>query len=185
MWTNEYRHALSIGVLVVLHLGLSLFITGLLLLLSPKYGEADPADPEHPGFPHNHSTTLMLGWATVLGLTATVLAAVQFVPQLWHTWTLRLVGCKLHPFSLRFLIPIFRAHPMMRIALSIPTMLIQTRACFVWQDDAVADLLAASTAGSFVFVYSYLAGGGRPGTNWTTWLVYLVRGARKVSPRVI
>lgn len=94
MWTSEYRHAIAISALVVVHFVLSLFITGLLLLVSPKYGENDPADPAHPGFPHNHSTKLMLSWATVLGLTATALATVQFVPQLWHTWNIRLVGCK-------------------------------------------------------------------------------------------
>lgn len=93
-WTAEYRHAIAVAILVGLHLVVSIFITFLLLILSPKYRENDPADPEHPGYPHNHSTKLMLSWATVLGLLAMCLAAVQYVPQLWHTWSTRLVGCQ-------------------------------------------------------------------------------------------
>lgn len=88
----DFRHAIGVSILVGLHLLVSVFITVLLLLVSPKYGEHEP----DPHFPHNHSTKLMLSWATVLGLLATVLAAIQYVPQLWHTWSTRLVGCELH-----------------------------------------------------------------------------------------
>lgn len=41
--------------------------------------------------------------------------------------------------------------------------------------------MVIQTPGSFVFVYSYIAGGGRPGVNWTTWLVYLVTGVLQGS----
>lgn len=48
-------------------------------------------------------------WANALGILATLLAAVQFIPQLFTTWRLQAAG-----------------------SLSIPTMCIQTPGSFVW-----------------------------------------------------
>lgn len=56
-------------------------------------------------------------WANVLGIMATVLAAIQYLPQIWTTWNLGHVG-----------------------SLSIPMMLIQTPGSFVWAGSLAARL---------------------------------------------
>ena len=56
-------------------------------------------------------------WANILGITATVLAAIQYLPQIWMTWHLGHVG-----------------------SLSIPMMLIQTPGSFVWSGSLAARL---------------------------------------------
>ena len=48
-------------------------------------------------------------WANTLGVLATILAAIQYLPQLYTTWRLQAVG-----------------------SLSIPTMCIQTPGSFIW-----------------------------------------------------
>jgi len=68
-------------------------------------------------------------WATFLGVSSAVLAALQYAPQIAHTYRRKLVG-----------------------ALSIPMMLIQT-------------------PGGFIMVISIMI---RPGTNWTSWIMFLV-----------
>jgi len=56
-------------------------------------------------------------WANILGITGTVLAAIQYIPQIWMTWKLGDVG-----------------------SLSIPMMLIQTPGSFVWSGSLAARL---------------------------------------------
>ncbi|TVY23680.1 Uncharacterized protein LHYA1_G006555 [Lachnellula hyalina] len=56
-------------------------------------------------------------WANTLGITGTVLAAIQYLPQIWMTWKLGDVG-----------------------SLSIPMMLIQTPGSFVWSGSLAARL---------------------------------------------
>lgn len=68
-------------------------------------------------------------WADALGIMATVLAAIQYVPQIWMTWHLGDVG-----------------------SLSIPMMLIQTPGSFVWSASLAARMGMAgwSTWGVFL-----------------------------------
>ena len=56
-------------------------------------------------------------WANALGIMATILAAIQYFPQIWMTWHLGHVG-----------------------SLSIPMMLIQTPGSFVWSGSLFARL---------------------------------------------
>jgi hypothetical protein len=62
--------------------------------------------------PHHLGT-----WANILGIMATVLAAIQYLPQIWMTYHLGHVG-----------------------SLSIPMMLIQTPGSFVWSGSLAARL---------------------------------------------
>ena len=61
-----------------------------------------------PSSPDNSLPQRVSAWATLLGITAAVLAAIQYAPQLLHTYRSRLVG-----------------------ALSIPMMMIQTPGGFL------------------------------------------------------
>ena len=56
-------------------------------------------------------------WANFLGIFGTILAAIQFLPQIWTTWRLQEVG-----------------------SLSIPSMCIQTPGSFVWVGSLAARL---------------------------------------------
>jgi hypothetical protein len=56
-------------------------------------------------------------WGNILGITATILAGIQYIPQIWMTWHLGHVG-----------------------SLSIPMMLIQTPGSFVWAASLAARL---------------------------------------------
>jgi hypothetical protein len=42
--------------------------------------------------PDGSSSNLAQSWATFLGVSSALLAAVQYAPQLWHTYTSKLVG---------------------------------------------------------------------------------------------
>ncbi|KAI9641713.1 hypothetical protein NHQ30_009569 [Ciborinia camelliae] len=57
------------------------------------------------------------GWANVLGIIATILAGIQYLPQIWLTYNLGHIG-----------------------SLSIPMMLIQTPGSFVWSASLFARL---------------------------------------------
>lgn len=63
------------------------------------------------------SPHLLKTWANTLGIVATCLAAIQYLPQIWMTWHLGHVG-----------------------SLSIPMMLIQTPGSFVWSASLAARL---------------------------------------------
>lgn len=84
----SYRTALFIAVTCVLHAVITLIASSLILYLAPHHLQA---------------------WANALGIVATVLAAVQYIPQLFTTWRLQAAA-----------------------SLSIPMMCIQTPGSFVW-----------------------------------------------------
>lgn len=91
-----WQTAVSVAFLCLLH-GLVVIILSTALLISQ---------------PHHLGT-----WANVLGITATILAGIQYLPQIWMTWHLGHVG-----------------------SLSIPMMLIQTPGSFVWSASLAARL---------------------------------------------
>ncbi|KAF9050191.1 hypothetical protein BJ165DRAFT_1457084 [Panaeolus papilionaceus] len=79
--------------------------------------------------PHQETPPKQAAWATFLGVSAALMATVQYAPQIMHTYKTKLVG-----------------------ALSIPMMLIQT-------------------PGGILMVTSIAL---RPGTNWTSWITFLM-----------
>ncbi|GAA5875621.1 hypothetical protein JCM8547_000888 [Rhodosporidiobolus lusitaniae] len=114
--SSEYRHALYLFFLVVLHLLLTFLTTFILLLTLPKAevphplpvpGEPDNA-PGHSGREHPQERAVRV-WATTLGLVSLALACVQYAPQLVLTARRKLVG-----------------------SLSIPMMLLQTPGSFLF-----------------------------------------------------
>ncbi|KAK8843973.1 hypothetical protein IAR55_006765 [Kwoniella newhampshirensis] len=114
--TPEWRLAVTLAIVVALHLGLLLLLSLSLLLILP------PTSPPHP---------FLRYLATFLGVSALILSLLQYAPQIHKTYKSRLVG-----------------------ALSLGTMAIQV-------------------PGSVLFVISLVL---RPGTDWTSWLVYAVTG---------
>lgn len=96
--SNEYtwKTAVTVACVCLLH-GLVTVIVSVALIVSK---------------PH-----LLKTWANTLGIAATCLAAIQYVPQIWMTWHLGHVG-----------------------SLSIPMMLIQTPGSFVWSASLAARL---------------------------------------------
>ncbi|KAK6579708.1 hypothetical protein PZA11_007944 [Diplocarpon coronariae] len=91
-----WRTAVTVALLCLLH-GLIVIIISVALVFSR---------------PHHLGT-----WANLLGVVATVLAGIQYLPQIWMTWHLGHVG-----------------------SLSIPMMLIQTPGSFVWSGSLAARL---------------------------------------------
>ncbi|KAL5478319.1 hypothetical protein ACEPAI_2503 [Sanghuangporus weigelae] len=118
--TSHWRLSVVLAWAVALHMVFCIFVTFGLLLSTNVSLPASPAqDPR------------IAGWATFLGLTSAALAAIQYCPQLWHTFRLKLVG-----------------------ALSIPMMVIQS-------------------PGAALMVLSIAM---RPGTDWTSWIMFAVSG---------
>jgi uncharacterized protein with PQ loop repeat len=64
--------------------------------------QQDPNSPPQP-------SDVLVKWANFLGVQSTILASIQYIPQLFTTWKLKHVG-----------------------SLSIPMMCIQTPGSFVW-----------------------------------------------------
>lgn len=91
-----WRTAVGVAFICLLH-GLATIIVSVALIV---------ARPHHLG-----------RWANTLGISATILAAIQYFPQIWMTYTLGHVG-----------------------SLSIPMMLIQTPGSFVWAGSLAARL---------------------------------------------
>ncbi|KAI9052912.1 hypothetical protein LZ554_003184 [Drepanopeziza brunnea f. sp. 'monogermtubi'] len=91
-----WRTAVTVAFLCLLH-GLVVIIISMALVISR---------------PHHLGT-----WANALGIMATVLAGIQYIPQIWMTWHLGHIG-----------------------SLSIPMMLIQTPGSFVWSGSLAARL---------------------------------------------
>jgi hypothetical protein len=91
-----WKTAVTVAFICLLH-GLAVIIVSAALIMSR---------------PHHLGT-----WANILGITATILAAIQYFPQIWMTWHLGHVG-----------------------SLSIPMMLIQTPGSFVWSGSLAARL---------------------------------------------
>ncbi|KIO16851.1 hypothetical protein M407DRAFT_33499 [Tulasnella calospora MUT 4182] len=121
--TPEWKLAIALAWVVLIHLLLCLFITTILLYSSPSSPDGVPADR-------------VFVWTTFLGLCSTSLAFIQYMPQLLHTYRTKLVG-----------------------ALSIPAMLIQS-------------------PGAALMVYIIAS---KPGTNWTSWLVYATAGCLQAT----
>jgi hypothetical protein len=85
---GNWRTALAVAFLCLLHGLVTIIVSAVLIYSYPAY----------------------LGmWANILGVGATVLAGIQYFPQIWTTYHLRHVG-----------------------SLSIPMMVIQTPGSFVW-----------------------------------------------------
>ncbi|KAK2624548.1 hypothetical protein QTJ16_006498 [Diplocarpon rosae] len=91
-----WRTAVAVALLCLFH-GLIVIIISMALVISR---------------PHHLGT-----WANLLGIVATVLAGIQYLPQIWMTWHLGHVG-----------------------SLSIPMMLIQTPGSFIWSGSLAARL---------------------------------------------
>lgn len=102
----EYRRALSLFLLTLLHLFLTSLTTVILLVTLPKapQGGSPPAFPERGGGREHPSERAVRVWATTLGLASVILACIQYLPQLLLTARRKLVG-----------------------SLSIPMMLLQVR----------------------------------------------------------
>ncbi|WVQ73649.1 hypothetical protein IAR50_003229 [Cryptococcus sp. DSM 104548] len=75
--TPEWRLAVTLAIVVALHLGLLTLLSFALLLVLP------PTTPPHP---------LLRSLATFLGLSATLLAILQYAPQIYQTYSSKLVG---------------------------------------------------------------------------------------------
>lgn len=149
--TEEWRLAIALSWLVVLHFIFIVLVTLLLISTLPKQAFFPPNhDPIPPIAPAptpvpppqwllaltlttvpSSSRLLLSRWATFLGLTGTLLACAQYVPQLIHTYKTKLVG-----------------------SLSIPMMILQV-------------------PGSAFFVYSLAV---RPGIEWSSLLAYISTG---------
>ncbi|GAA5839683.1 hypothetical protein JCM11251_002559 [Rhodosporidiobolus azoricus] len=152
--SSEYRHAVSLFLLTLLHLLLTFLTTFILLYTLPKaeVPHPHPSPIPGPGEPGNGGEgddgsgsgsgsggsgrehpqeRAVRVWAATLGFVSLGLACVQYAPQLVLTARRRLVG-----------------------SLSIPMMLLQT-------------------PGSFLFVYTLAI---RPSVNYTAWLTYFVTG---------
>lgn len=116
----EYRHAVSLFLLTVLHFTLTFLTTAILITTLPSTeapypGNPTPTPPWDPSLPpgggggggggkEHPSERAVRVWAATVGLMSVVLACVQYTPQLVHTYQRKLVG-----------------------SLSIPMMLIQVR----------------------------------------------------------
>lgn len=92
----SYRTAVFVALLCVAHAFLTLFISTLFLLSFPTH---------------------LQSWANILGILSTILASIQYFPQIWTTYRLRRAG-----------------------SLSIPMMCIQTPGSFVWAGSLAARL---------------------------------------------
>lgn len=96
------RAALTVTLLSVLHFVVIVACTFYFSLLT---SEDTPHTPETIPQPSRQ----LVAWANFLGVQAMVLAGLQYIPQLYTTWTLKHAG-----------------------SLSIPMMCIQTPGSFVW-----------------------------------------------------
>ncbi|BGO89831.1 hypothetical protein NBRC10512_005600 [Rhodotorula toruloides] len=156
--SSEYRHAVSLFLLTVLHFLLTFLTTFILLLTLPKaetphQGTPSPWDPvpgngggrEHP------SERAVRVWATTLGLVSVALGCAQYAPQLVHTARRRLVG-----------------------SLSIPMMMLQTPGSFVF-----VYTLAIRPGVNFTGWATYFVTGVLQGTLLVLCLVFRRRQARE------
>ena len=103
----EYRLALSLFAITILHLLLSSIMTFVLLLTLPRSSVEGDTGKEHP------SERAVRIWALILGLGSAIAGIGQYLPQLLLTFNTRLVG-----------------------SLSIPMMLLQVGYFAPWQERA-------------------------------------------------
>jgi len=135
--TEDWKLSIILSWVVVVHVALIAFYTFFLLLTTAP--EPSTQIPSSLNFfnqlvlSHIQPTTdlQLQRWAVFLGLSSAALAAIQYAPQIYHTYHAGLVG-----------------------ALSIPMMIIQT-------------------PGAGIMVISIAL---RPGTNWTSWIMFAVSG---------
>lgn len=90
----EYRLALSLFVITILHLLLSTIMTFVLLLTLPRSSVEGDAGREHP------SERAVRIWALILGISSAVCGIGQYLPQLILTFSTRLVGSLSIPMML-------------------------------------------------------------------------------------
>lgn len=88
--TKEWGLALSLAWLVAFHFIFILLVT--LLLVSSLPSSSFPPPPEEAVIMGPSSRLLVQRWAGFLGWSATLLAALQYIPQIIHTARARLVG---------------------------------------------------------------------------------------------
>ncbi|KAI6041581.1 hypothetical protein EDC04DRAFT_2893057 [Pisolithus marmoratus] len=116
--SDEWRLSIVVSWAVAIHLAFITFTTFFLLFTTGHSPDSSGQRPRQIEL-----------WATFLGVSSGVLAAIQYAPQLQRTYRLKLVG-----------------------ALSIPMMVIQS-------------------PGGVVMAISIAM---KPGTNWTSWMMYAV-----------
>lgn len=80
--SENWKLSVVLSWIVFLHFLVTTSITFVLLLTSPSYPSPSPS-------PRNSQIET---WATFLGLTSALLAALQYAPQLVHTYRMKLVG---------------------------------------------------------------------------------------------
>lgn len=103
--SSEYRHAVSLFALTILHLALTFLTTFILLLTLPKAETPHPGGPNPPpwdsplpghggggGGREHPSERAVRVWATTLGLLSVALGCAQYAPQLVLTARRKLVG---------------------------------------------------------------------------------------------
>lgn len=120
--SSEWRLSITLAWVVAVHLLFVMITTFYLLASIPTPPSSNPSAP----LPHAISS-----WATFLGVSSAMLSAIQYAPQLVHTYRMKVVG-----------------------ALSIPMMCMQS-------------------PGAAIMVLSIAL---RPGTNWTSWIMFAVSG---------
>ncbi|GAA6025369.1 hypothetical protein JCM10207_001366 [Rhodosporidiobolus poonsookiae] len=154
--SSEYRHAVSLFLLTLLHLLLTALTTFILLLTLPKAevphpGTPSPWDPHSPegGREHPQERAVRV-WATTLGLVSVALGCAQYAPQLVMTARRKLVG-----------------------SLSIPMMLLQTPGSFVF-----VYTLAIRPGVNFTGWATYFVTGVLQGSLLVLCLLYRRRQAR-------
>ncbi|KZP16736.1 hypothetical protein FIBSPDRAFT_865709 [Athelia psychrophila] len=77
--SDDWRLSVTLAAVVAVHLLLLVFVTFLLLGTTPPQSDA-PLTP------------LVSIWATFLGVSSAILAAIQYMPQIYHTYNAKLVG---------------------------------------------------------------------------------------------
>ncbi|KAG8713938.1 hypothetical protein FRC09_018169 [Ceratobasidium sp. 395] len=80
--TSEWKMSVVLACVVAAHFLISLFTTFFIVL----YDDRAPGDHSSPPDPR------ISLWATFLGLSSTILCAIQYTPQLYRTWHAKTVG---------------------------------------------------------------------------------------------
>ncbi|KDQ54104.1 hypothetical protein JAAARDRAFT_182472 [Jaapia argillacea MUCL 33604] len=78
--SDDWRLSITLSWVVFIHLAFITFVTFLLLLTN------------YPLPSGEETTEQILHWATFLGVTSAILAAIQYMPQLVHTYRVKVVG---------------------------------------------------------------------------------------------
>jgi len=81
--SSEWRLSIILSWIVVAHLAIVSFTTLYLLASTPIPPSSNPSAPLSP---------VISAWATFLGVSSALLAAIQYAPQLIHTYRMKVVG---------------------------------------------------------------------------------------------